>query len=226
MEMGDEFPQCDIIGTDLSPIQPEIVNPNVKFYIDDACVLAGPAPCLLSLAVYTTTNTNTHRTEEWQQGPEWHNLDYIHTRMTAGCWSDMASQLIKPAFDRLRPGGWLESQEMGCWIECDDGTYTGGPLGRMCEELVNASEDAGRSVNIGSRLKQWYEEAGFVDVEELIFKIPLNPWPPIGVWKQIGHLWFKNIYGGLPALAYALLHRCRGMTQEEIEVSITPVVRW
>lgn len=47
MEIGDEFPQCQIIGTDLSPIQPDLVNPNVKFYIDDACV-APPHPLLLS----------------------------------------------------------------------------------------------------------------------------------------------------------------------------------
>src|SRR5690242_11017501 len=60
MEMGDEFPQADIIGTDLSPIQPELVNPNVRFYVDDA-------------------------TDEWQQGPDWWDLDYVHTRMTAGC---------------------------------------------------------------------------------------------------------------------------------------------
>jgi metalloendopeptidase OMA1, mitochondrial len=36
MEMGDEFPNSKIIGTDLSPIQPDLVAPNVSFYVDDA----------------------------------------------------------------------------------------------------------------------------------------------------------------------------------------------
>jgi len=38
IEMGDEFPQASIIGTDLSPVQPEMVPPNVRFLIDDGCV--------------------------------------------------------------------------------------------------------------------------------------------------------------------------------------------
>ena len=36
IQMGDEFPNSKIIGTDLSPIQPDIVPPNVSFYVDDA----------------------------------------------------------------------------------------------------------------------------------------------------------------------------------------------
>lgn len=34
--MGDEYPGAEIVGIDLSPIQPAWVPPNVKFYIDDA----------------------------------------------------------------------------------------------------------------------------------------------------------------------------------------------
>lgn len=35
IEMGDEFPQAEITGTDLSPIQPTCVPPNVTFYVED-----------------------------------------------------------------------------------------------------------------------------------------------------------------------------------------------
>ena len=131
----------------------------------------------------------------------------------------MLSQVIRPAFERLRPGGWLESQELGCFIECDDGTYTPGPLTNMADNLIAAARDAGRPIDMAYTIKSWFEEAGFVDVEEIIFKIPINGWPPLEVWKQVGDLWFQNIYGGLPALTYALLHRYRGMTREAIEVS-------
>jgi metalloendopeptidase OMA1, mitochondrial len=34
--MGDEFPDADVIGTDLSPIQNNSVPPNVWFYVEDA----------------------------------------------------------------------------------------------------------------------------------------------------------------------------------------------
>ncbi|KXH31285.1 TAM domain methyltransferase, partial [Colletotrichum salicis] len=34
--LGDEYPEAEIIGVDLSPIQPEFVPPNVRFMVDDA----------------------------------------------------------------------------------------------------------------------------------------------------------------------------------------------
>jgi SAM-dependent methyltransferase len=35
IDMADKFPDCEVIGTDLSPIQPELVPPNCKFYVDN-----------------------------------------------------------------------------------------------------------------------------------------------------------------------------------------------
>lgn len=36
IHMGDEFPNADITGTDLAPIQPNEVPPNVNFYVEDS----------------------------------------------------------------------------------------------------------------------------------------------------------------------------------------------
>jgi hypothetical protein len=36
MDVGDDYPKAYIVGTDLSPIQPDWVPPNVEFVIDDA----------------------------------------------------------------------------------------------------------------------------------------------------------------------------------------------
>ena len=38
IQMGDKFPQAEITATDLSPIQPDEVPPNVTFYVDDSYV--------------------------------------------------------------------------------------------------------------------------------------------------------------------------------------------
>jgi methylase of polypeptide subunit release factors len=38
IDMGDEFPEAKVIGTDVSPIQSDLVPPNVQFIIDDAYV--------------------------------------------------------------------------------------------------------------------------------------------------------------------------------------------
>jgi tRNA G46 methylase TrmB len=36
IEMGDRYPEAEIIGTDLSPIQPTFVPPNVRFFVEDS----------------------------------------------------------------------------------------------------------------------------------------------------------------------------------------------
>lgn len=38
IDMGDDFPSAQVIGTDLSPIQPNLVPPNVQFLVDDSYV--------------------------------------------------------------------------------------------------------------------------------------------------------------------------------------------
>ena len=45
VEMGDEFPEAKIIGTDLSPIQPQYVPLNVRFFIEDSYVVLQLTPC-------------------------------------------------------------------------------------------------------------------------------------------------------------------------------------
>ncbi|KPM42830.1 Lovastatin diketide synthase LovF [Neonectria ditissima] len=199
IDMGDEFPEAQITGTDLSPIQNDLVPPNVQFIIDDA-------------------------TDEWPNGKEWCDFDFVHTRATFGCWSSMLDQVIRPAFERLRPGGWMESQELMGMLECDDESVTSSnAFKKWCDEIVDASEKADRPLPLAEKLKSWYVEAGFVDVHEKVYKIPVNGWPKVRKLKRLGEMWQENIEDGLQGFSYALLHRVKGMTKEEIEVSLVDV---
>ena len=36
IEMGDDYPEAQIVGVDLSPIQPDEVPPNVRFFVEDS----------------------------------------------------------------------------------------------------------------------------------------------------------------------------------------------
>ncbi|KAK1765223.1 S-adenosyl-L-methionine-dependent methyltransferase [Phialemonium atrogriseum] len=199
IDMGDEFPEAQIIGTDLSPIQNNLVPPNVQFVIDDA-------------------------TDEWPKSPDWSDFCYIHTRVTMGCWSDMLNQVIRPAFDHLRPGGYLESQELMGLLECDDGTVAPtNHFKQWCDDIVEASIAADRPLPFADSMKRWYEEAGFVDVQEKVYKVPINRWPGVQKLKMLGEMFHANMESGLQAFSYALLHRVKGMSQEEIEVSLVNV---
>ena len=218
IDMGDEFPEAQVIGTDLSPIQSDLVPPNVQFVIDDAYV-----PCSAGITpgapMHTTPTNEESSTDEWPGGNDWCNFDFIHTRVTIGCWSDMLTQVIRPAFERLRPGGWMESQELMGVLECDNGPIPEDNAFKIwVDDIVQACVEVDRPMTFAANLKKWYMEAGFVNVHEKVYKIPINGWPRIRKLKMLGQLWHANLNDGLAAFSYALLHRTKGMSQEEIEV--------
>ncbi|KAH7632727.1 S-adenosyl-L-methionine-dependent methyltransferase [Sordaria sp. MPI-SDFR-AT-0083] len=197
IDMGDEFPEAEIIGTDLSPVQPDLVPPNVRFFVEDS-------------------------SEEWIYPPNYFN--YIHTRYTLGCWSDMKSQIIQRAFDHLKPGGWLECQELNVLPVCDDGSMTDDyKLLQWAQDMDVASRAADRELIIGDDIKQWLEEVGFVDVQQMVLKLPVGGWAKEPRLKHLGMLWQRNLSGGLSGLSVGLLHRFGGKTVEQVEVDLVDV---
>ncbi|KAE9579747.1 hypothetical protein CGMCC3_g4315 [Colletotrichum fructicola] len=74
MHFGDEHPEAEVIGTDLSPIQPGFVPPNVKFEIDDL-------------------------EDEWTYSLP---FDYIHSRVMTSSIGDWSVYLRK-CYENLKP---------------------------------------------------------------------------------------------------------------------------
>ncbi|KAJ3495094.1 hypothetical protein NLG97_g3641 [Lecanicillium saksenae] len=196
IEMGDMFPESIIIGTDLSPIQPGEVPPNVHFYVEDA-------------------------TDPWDFT---HKFDYIHTRCTVGCWGSFQTQIAQEAFASLEPGGWFESQEIDGNICCDDGTLDpNGALAQYFGDLVTASGKMERPAILGAILKDAYEAAGFVDVHQIPLKMPIGGWAKDSRLKKIGLAWQTNLFEGLGGFAYQLFHRVFDRSSEETEVLLVNV---
>jgi hypothetical protein len=72
--VGDEYPEAEVVGIDLSPIQPTWVPPNVRFLVDDA-------------------------EADWLYVPN--TLDFIHARhvcMTIKDWPRLLSQAYEYVF--------------------------------------------------------------------------------------------------------------------------------
>lgn len=152
--------KAQVEATDLSPIQPQLVTPNLRFIIDDCTE------------------------EDWCHPPS--SVDYIHTRVLLGCLQDFRS-IIRKARKYLRPGAWYESQEIYPKPFCDDGTM---PKDWPFLDWYNRGDEAmmlnDTPLRIGNKIKGWCEKEGLVDVHELVFKLPLSGWPLDGALKDIG----------------------------------------
>ena len=170
---------------------------NVRFVIDDA------------------------NEEDWMIAPD--SLDYVHTRMLSGCFADFGDVLRK-SFRCLKPGGWMESQDYLTTLLCDDGTM--GPDYAFAEWSAlyeRASVAVGRPARIADALKRSYEQAGFVDVRDDVFKLPVNSWPRDPQFKMLGRFQEMNMLDGLQAFTLKFFQKGLHWTADEIEVYLVKV---
>jgi hypothetical protein len=145
--------------------------------------------------------------------------------MMLGSFEDFR-EVIKRSYRYLEPGGWIESQEMYPTVYCDDGTMPQDhPFCEWTRTQDEAAMKLGRPLRIGNKLKKWYKDAGFVDVHEEVFKMPINQWPKDPQYKLLGRFWGMMLLDGLQAFSLALFTRAFGWTKEELEVYLVPVRR-
>lgn len=146
-DFADEHPDTTVIGTDLSPIQPAWVPPNVQFEIDDC-------------------------TQPWTWPPN--TFDFVHIRYLFGAIIDWTA-LFKEAYRACKPGGWVQSGEAEVEILSDDGTIP--PDSAMAtlwwKLYTEGGEKLGRPFDVVSKglQKKGLQEAGFVDIVERNFKV-------------------------------------------------------
>lgn len=96
IEMGDKYPKASIFGSDLSPIQPELVPQNVQFILDDL-------------------------DRDWYDHLQYH---FIHCRNLGGSIKDWPN-LISEIYQHLEAGGWVEFHELSTKFTSEDGKSHG-----------------------------------------------------------------------------------------------------
>ena len=148
LEMAEEFPNAEIMGTDLSPIQPNWAPPNCTFLVDDA-------------------------ESDWAYTKE-ESFDYIHARSMGGSIADWG-RLLRQAYDHVKPGGWVEIQESETWVRSDDGTCKDAVMVRALQQkLEEGSTKFGKRMNIAPEVRGYMQRAGFENVTDDIYKVSLS----------------------------------------------------
>lgn len=158
IDMGDRYPSASVTGNDLSPIQPKFVPPNVHFEIDDFCA-------------------------EWTYTPN--SFDFIHARCMFGCVSDypgLYSQVMKT----LKPGGYFEQTEIDVSPTSEDGSIKGTPFEQWGPLLEESSGKFTKPMRVINDVKGNMINAGFEDITEKRFKVPIGGWARDKSLKELG----------------------------------------
>jgi len=95
----------------------------------------------------------------------------------------MASPLAFANFQRshLEPGGYFEQCELVPFCRCDDDTFReDSSVKRLCDLIPAMERGYQTQYDLALRMEQLIQEAGFVDVQRRIDKVPWSPWSPAG----------------------------------------------
>ena len=184
-----KYPSARVLGTDLSPIQPEYVPPNCSFEVDDA-------------------------EDEWLFSQR---FDYVHLRMMFHCFGDHR-QVMRSTFENLQPGGYMEWQDWSCVLQCKDDTMRGTAIERWSQNFLEAGTRLGRDMLAPEKYKGWMREVGFADVVEKRLAVPGSPWAKGRNNKRMGSLQMANFLEGLHAASMTLFTKGLGMSPEAVEL--------
>jgi SAM-dependent methyltransferase len=194
IEFAQEYPSCDVLGTDLSPIQPLYVPPNCRFEIDDA-------------------------EDDWLYTQ---NFDYIHGRLLAVCFKDPAT-VFQKAFHSLSPRGYFEMFDFSADIRCLDDSLAGTALEKFHGMMIQGVKSLGKDMTRAPKYKEYFRDAGFIDIVEKQFRWPTNDWPKGKYYKSVG-LWYnRDLQEGLSGMAMAIFTRGLKMSKEEVDTFLEVV---
>jgi SAM-dependent methyltransferase len=182
-------PAAEIIGTDLSPIQPKMVPPNCSFIVHNA-------------------------ESDWSFRGK---FDFIQGRMLLMGIHNWPA-FFKKAWDNLKPGGWLEVSNPEFPASCDDGTVRPDSPMLVWSQLVReATGKDGIDTLVSRSFRSMIEEQGFINVREEPLKWPTGPWPKGEKEKRIGYWMLRNIKAFISPTAHALFIKKLNWAKEDVE---------
>ncbi|KAF6799493.1 methyltransferase domain-containing protein [Colletotrichum musicola] len=194
IEYADRNPGSDVLGSDLSPIQPQYVPSNCRFEIDDA-------------------------EDEWLYTEQ---FDYVHGRHLTTSIFDFP-RLLGQVYEHPRPGGWVEFQETVIDFRAVDGTLEGTALRRWNDSLLEGMRRAGRDGRAALGLAGRMRAAGFRGVEERRFAVPATPWARGRRHKVLGAMQMTNNLEGVQGITMKIFTQVLGWSREEAELLLVDV---
>lgn len=133
-----------------------------------------------------------------------------------------SSQIV--VYRHVKPGGWVEWHQKYPWFLSDDGSLApNSPLEMWGKNFFEAADKFGTPCTTAAKLKPWMLEAGFVDVEEHILKLPVGPWPKDERLKKVGLFEMVNMIEGVEGLSMMAFTRALDWSPERVHLFLADV---
>lgn len=198
IDMADKYPSASVLGTDLSPIQPDMVPPNCTFEVDDA-------------------------TLEWTFPTD--HFDFIHVREMFGSIPDW-EYFLEQAYRHTVPGGWVEIVEHSVEPISDDDTVGANHFFTYWgQTVVECGDKVGKTFRIWKEAKTRMQAAGFVDIVQVTYKWPVNGWPKEPKMRELGRWNQLRLHDGVESFMLRLLTTAGGWSFERAQVHLAEMRR-
>ncbi|KAF5649189.1 methyltransferase domain protein [Fusarium sp. NRRL 52700] len=213
MDVADEHPEAEVLGVDLSPIQPSMydslwntdslsterhksrVPPNCRFEIDDL-------------------------EDDWTFK---HQFDFMFIRSMIASFKSWPDIFAK-AFENLEPGGYIEVQDNVYPLASDNGTIHNTDILRWSTLMTDAAKKIGRSITVAPEFKSMLKDAGFIDIVEIKKRIPMNRWPKDARYRELGIWSCSMLRSSLEGISMGLLTKL-GLTVDKVHAILAGVRR-
>ncbi|KAL7626830.1 tethering complex subunit [Parahypoxylon ruwenzoriense] len=189
IDMAELYPDCEVIGTDISNIFERRAPQNVYWEIDDAEL-------------------------EWER-PSNH-YDLIHLRNMAGSFADW-EYIYRSALTCIKPGGWIEVLDFDDHKGMKS-FYSffepGSLIHKIAHDLQDASIMHGRPRGVGHLEPRLLVNAGYVDVQLAEHAIPLRTED-----GSTGKFWLLAMLNGIEPTCMRLLTKHKGWDPAEVRLA-------
>ncbi|KAK8069203.1 methyltransferase domain-containing protein [Apiospora phragmitis] len=171
-DFAKQNPESTVLGIDIRPVEAPHKEPNCSFQVGDA-------------------------EEEWQVSGK---FDFIYAR-APGYEFASTPRYLESAYAHLNPGGFAEFQEWIIRIRSPNHSLDGTALQRWSRLMYHGAGKAGRRLDFINGYAPLLTKAGFVNVTERRYPVPLVPWAPGKKLQKIGEMMRQNLSWVLPSLS-------------------------
>lgn len=147
------------------------------------------------------------------------SFDFVYGRELITAIRDWP-KLIKQSFDHLKPGGFLELAMTNPATCCDDGSLDlkQSSFAHSGHLLYEVAQKMGTPLDAMDSWVAQFQQAGFIDIQHSVFKVPMGPWPKDKRLKGIGLLELHSLKEGYGAYLLRGLTQVLGLSVEEANV--------